>query len=76
MDLDLDPFGLRSRVTNSALSKQQTVAPDIYEQLFDKTFFQTEKFRYWSQGDRPWQLHCYGAPGCGKVRCITRSHNT
>lgn len=63
----MDPFGLKGHVATSAISTKQTLTPDIYESLFDNTFFESQEFSYWSKGDQPWQLHCYGAPGCGKV---------
>ena len=68
----MDPFGLRPHATNSALSKQHTLAADIYEHLFDRIFFKSKEYASWSQGDRPWSLNIYGAPGCGKVRCVSR----
>jgi hypothetical protein len=75
MDLDFDPFGLRARVANSALSKQHTLGADIYSGLFERIFFQSEVYKIWSRGDRAWQLHCYGSPGCGKVRSIVLFHD-
>lgn len=69
----MDPFGLRSRVANAAISSHHALSPDIYDCLFDSIFFQSQEFSYWSQGDQPWQLHCHGAPGCGKVWCLLRS---
>jgi hypothetical protein len=69
----MDPFGSRSHLTTSALSKQHTITDDIYERLFDRIFSHSKEFTYWSQGNRPWQLHCYGAPGCGKVRYMLSS---
>jgi hypothetical protein len=66
--MKLDPFGVRHHVANPAIQDQHRLAPDIYESLFDKVFFQSQVYTVWSQGDRPWSLHCYGDPGCGKVR--------
>lgn len=63
----MDPFGLKGHVPSTAISIKQTLAPDIYESLFDKIFFESPEFSHWSKGNQPWQLHCYGAPGCGKV---------
>ncbi|KAF1912567.1 heterokaryon incompatibility protein-domain-containing protein [Ampelomyces quisqualis] len=63
----MDPFGLKGHVATSAISTKQSLAPNIYEGLFDKIFFDSEEFSYWSRGSQPWQLHCYGAPGCGKT---------
>ncbi|KAF2831215.1 hypothetical protein CC86DRAFT_390868 [Ophiobolus disseminans] len=62
-----DPFGTRSHVSNSAIHKHHTLAPDIYKRLFDTVFFKSQVFTTWSQGDRSWSLHCYGDPGCGKT---------
>jgi hypothetical protein len=65
----MDPFGSKTHTATASISTQHTLTPDIYEPLFDRIFFQSEEFAYWSQGNQPWQLHCFGAPGCGKVRC-------
>jgi hypothetical protein len=68
MAADADPFSsIRSRVANPALSVQHALGPDIYDRLFDRIFFHTKEYGYWSKGNQSWQLHCYGAPGCGKT---------
>jgi len=43
------------------------LAPDVYDSLFEKPFFESQVYTVWSRGDRSWSLHCYGDPGCGKV---------
>jgi hypothetical protein len=68
--LEPDPFGMRHRVANPAISSSHALSPDIYQRLFDNVCFGSQIYSVWSQGDRPWALHCYGNPGCGKVRWV------
>jgi hypothetical protein len=42
-------------------------SPHIFPGLFDR-FFRYPAFQRWSQHRVPWQLHCIGGPGAGKVR--------
>jgi hypothetical protein len=74
----MDPFASKSHVATSAISIEHPLAADVYENLFDKIFFESDEFSHWSQGNQPWQLHCHGAPGCGKVRqeCTSRTQIT
>jgi len=61
-----DPFGSRTRVIHHALSSHEELPFDIYEPMFD-WFFHSQHYQSWSRGEKPWQLHCVGAPGSGKV---------
>ncbi|KAH3909996.1 hypothetical protein HBI56_128850 [Parastagonospora nodorum] len=77
-----DPFGQRRRLAHSAISDEYRLTPETYENLFGEVFFESQIYRVWSQGNRPWALHCYGDPGCGKttLAAITvnrlRAHGT
>lgn len=68
--MEPDPFSERRHVANSAINDRHLLPPDLYQNLFGKAFFQSQIYRVWSQGSRSWSLHCYGDPGCGKVRWI------
>ncbi|ORY06010.1 heterokaryon incompatibility protein-domain-containing protein [Clohesyomyces aquaticus] len=54
---------------------------DIDEKLFEG-FFRDEIFSSWASGNRSWQLHLFGGPGCGKtilsslVANYLRDHNS
>jgi hypothetical protein len=67
-----DPFIAQPREPHSALSEEHEISFDIQEQLFEE-FFESDEFRHWSTGQKHWQLHCYGGPGCGKVRPLSSS---
>jgi hypothetical protein len=61
-----DPFVTQPRVPHAALAEGHEIPFDTYEPLFED-FFRSDEFSYWSSGQKHWQLHCYGGPGCGKV---------
>jgi hypothetical protein len=62
-----DPFASTACSWHPALSEQYKLPSDVYYPLVDG-FLQDEKYAKWSAGYKPWQLHCFGGPGCGKVR--------
>jgi hypothetical protein len=64
-----DPFALNTdtHVLHPALSTCNTLPIGFFDPLVSD-FLQDEKYVKWSAGYKPWQLHCYGSPGCGKVR--------
>jgi hypothetical protein len=63
-----DPFasGTSARDRHPALGEHYKLPLDVYYPLVDG-FLQDERYVKWSVGYKPWQLHCHGAPGCGKV---------
>ncbi|KAF2799805.1 HET-domain-containing protein [Melanomma pulvis-pyrius CBS 109.77] len=61
-----DPFAASGRVWHPALSEQHAIPFDVFFPLVDG-FLQDERYVSWSLGHRPWQLHCFGSPGCGKT---------
>jgi hypothetical protein len=64
--LDSDPFTLQPRMPHPSLVEQHVPTFDVFEPLFEE-FFNSDEFRNWSSGQKQWQLHCHGGPGCGKV---------
>ena len=60
-----DPFS-SSRERHPALRELYAVPFDIYRPLVEG-FLQDERYVNWSLGLKPWQLHCIGGAGCGKV---------
>jgi hypothetical protein len=61
-----DPFIPQPRVLHPALAEEYDLPFDMYPPLFEE-FFSSPEFSHWSSGQKQWQLHCYGGPGCGKV---------
>ncbi|KAF2741688.1 hypothetical protein M011DRAFT_414028, partial [Sporormia fimetaria CBS 119925] len=61
-----DPFGSASHALHPALSDHYKCPPDVYYPLV-QPFLDHETYVKWALGYRPWQLHCYGDPGCGKT---------
>lgn len=47
--------------------KQQRLVEECYLPSC-QWFLDSEEFAGWSQGNRPWQLECFGVAGSGKVR--------
>lgn len=47
--------------------KQQRLVEECYLPSC-QWFLDSEEFTGWSQGNRPWQLQCFGVAGSGKVR--------
>ncbi|KAJ4351872.1 uncharacterized protein N0V89_007216 [Didymosphaeria variabile] len=69
-----DPFASPSgtHVLHRSLSTDHKLPVDFYEPLVSD-FIQDERYIKWSAGFRPWQLHCYGRPGCGKVKAYQKT---
>jgi hypothetical protein len=61
-----DPFGTTARTWHPSLSEHYKLPPDVYYPLVDD-FMHDERYAKWFLGYKPWQLHCFGGPGCGKV---------
>jgi hypothetical protein len=61
-----DPFGSVARPWHPALSQHYKLPPDVYYPFADE-FLRDERYARWAAGHKPWQLHCFGGPGCGKV---------
>ena len=70
MDVNMAvPFA--SPVDTDSLHLSLSISPELPVDFFEplvNDFLQDEKYIKWAVGYRPWQLHCYGSPGCGKVR--------
>lgn len=64
-----DPFvsAVGTDVLHPSLSVTPKLPIDFFEPLVSD-FLQDEKYVKWSFDHKPWQLHCYGSPGCGKVK--------
>lgn len=62
-----DPFfAAGPQPLHEAIKMKHEVDPSVDAQLFEQ-FFRSEEYINWVEGTKPWQLHCFGPPGCGKV---------
>lgn len=48
------------------VAKQQRLVEECFPPSC-QWFLDSEEFVHWSQGNRPWQLQCFGVAGSGKV---------
>jgi hypothetical protein len=61
-----DPFAARGQARHAALSEHHQIPFDVFYPLVEG-FLRDERYTNWASGNKPWQLHCFGNPGCGKV---------
>jgi hypothetical protein len=61
-----DPFAALQQAQHPALAEHHQIPFDVYYPLVEG-FLQDERYTNWASGHKPWQLHCFGKPGCGKV---------
>lgn len=64
-----DPLASRPNLSHPAISTEHDADSSVDSRLFED-FFATDEYKYWVTGTRPWQLHCHGAPGSGKVMIL------
>jgi hypothetical protein len=62
-----DPFAARGQAPHAALREHHQIPLDVYYPLVEG-FLRDERYTSWALGNKPWQLHCFGNPGCGKVK--------
>ncbi|KAF2271384.1 HET-domain-containing protein [Westerdykella ornata] len=63
-----DPFGSSRPLWHPSLPVRDhyKLPPDVFYPLLED-FLQDERYTKWAAGYKPWKLHCFGSPGCGKT---------
>ncbi|KAL5405542.1 hypothetical protein PMIN03_008399 [Paraphaeosphaeria minitans] len=70
-----DPFAPTAGSTHllhPSLTSSNKLPVDVFEPLVSG-FLEDERYVKWAAGYKPWQLHCYGGPGCGKSTFALRA---